>query len=158
MIWLYFRVSMTAGDHAMKEEHKMKPDPGNAREGSAGARHTPSDALSRGNPDTDTAGVTAAVEACRIRDGEEEDDRNHSRSDGVGSERRVRFSGIGDIPDDEGVGREEDGDMEEGREEMVRISWERFLAGEEEGVDYADVDGDERLDDLDQIARDEVNH
>lgn len=148
---------MTAGDHAEKEEHEMKPGPGNIREGSDEARYTPSDALSRSNSDTDTVGVTAAVEACRIQDGQKEGDRSNSRSDGVGSERHVRFSGIMDVPDDEGVVREEEDDMEEGREEIVRILWERFLAGEEEGVDYADVDGDDRLDDLDQIARDEVN-
>lgn len=43
-----------------------------------------------------------------------------------------------------------------GREEVARILSERFLAGGEEGVDYRAVDGDERLDDLDQLARDEV--
>lgn len=140
----------------MEEEPEVKPDPGNVREGSSRARYTPSDASSRGNPDSDTAEVTAAVKACRIRDGQEEGDRSDSRSDGVSSERRVRFSDVGDALDDEGVGMEEDGNVEGGREEMVRVLWERFLAGEEEGVDYADVDGDERLDDLDQIARDEV--
>ncbi|CAM9952770.1 unnamed protein product, partial [Sphacelaria rigidula] len=42
-----------------------------------------------------------------------------------------------------------------GREGVARILSERFLAGEEEGVDYREVDGDDRLDDLDQLERDE---
>ncbi|CAM9642517.1 unnamed protein product, partial [Choristocarpus tenellus] len=44
----------------------------------------------------------------------------------------------------------------EGREEVARVMAERFLSGAEAGVDYTAVDGDERLDDLEQLSRDQV--
>lgn len=61
----------------------------------------------------------------------------------------------------EGAGMEEGGTAAwgraGGREEVARILWERFLDGKEEGVDYRAVDADERMDDLDQLAQDEVS-
>ena len=91
------------------------------------------------------------------------------RPDGVQRDRRVTFAegtvdggqdqnapDAGDVQVEEEEIQEEEGDREGGREEIARILWERFLDGEEEGVNYTDVDGDERLDDLDQIDRDEV--
>lgn len=136
---------------------------------------------SRGDDDGDnsTAAVTAAVEAFGIRDrGGEGEGGGGGEGAGVVAEEthrvRVRFvdqEGVvleeeePEEEEEEGEGEgeeeEEDDDMEGGvraggREEIARILSERFLAGEEEGVDYKDVDGDERLDDLDQLARDEV--
>ena len=60
--------------------------------------------------------------------------------------------------EEEAEGEEEDGEegVGAGREEVARILSERFLAGLEEGVNYTSVDEDERLDDLDQLSRDEV--
>ncbi|CAM9582386.1 unnamed protein product, partial [Laminaria digitata] len=131
---------------------------------------------SRDNDDDDgdsiTAAVTAAVEAFGIGDGGGEEDPSRARVRFVDQEGAVLEGGLQDdeeeeMEDGEREGRggeeeeeEEDDEMEcgvraGGREEIARILSERFLAGEEEGVDYKDVDRDERLDDLDQLARDE---
>ncbi|CAM9551310.1 unnamed protein product [Hapterophycus canaliculatus] len=111
----------------------------------------------------DAAEVTAAVAAIGIHesasDGGREGEANVER-------RRVRFAEEeGESEDDDvmqegggGDGGEEEEEEEEtegGRDEVARILSERFLSGLEEGVDYRTVDDDERLDDLDQISRDE---
>lgn len=57
---------------------------------------------------------------------------------------------------DEEEGEAEEAGREGGRAEVARIMSERFLAGKVPGVNYKDVDEDERLDDLEQIASDEV--
>lgn len=57
---------------------------------------------------------------------------------------------------EEGQEEEEEAVGGEGREEVARILSERFLAGLEKGVEYRSVDEDERLDDLDQLSKDEV--
>lgn len=124
--------------------------------------------------DSSTAAVTAAVEAFGIRDGGGEGGEGEG-GDVVAEEKhrvRVRFVDEEGVLLEEEEEKEEEGEGEEeeeeeddnmeggaragGREEVARILSERFLAGEEEGVDYKDVDGDERLDDLDQLERDEV--
>lgn len=112
--------------------------------------------------ETGTAAVTAAVGAIGLQD--------EASVDGGNRERRVRFSdemgsdggrdsggdhdGAQDGDADEGMQEEEEEEL--GREEVARILSENFLAGLEKGVDYRSVDEDERLDDLDQLSRDEV--
>ncbi|CAN0023677.1 unnamed protein product [Ectocarpus fasciculatus] len=117
----------------------------------------------KGEAESSTEAVTAAVGAIGLQD-----DANRADVDG----RRVRFldemgsdSGAESGGDDdrgqdgdgdEGMHEEEEEEEDEvGREEVARILSERFLAGLEEGVDYSSVDEDERLDDLDQLSRDE---
>lgn len=58
--------------------------------------------------------------------------------------------------EEEGQEEEEEAVGGGGREQIARILSERFLAGLEKGVDYRSVDDDERLDDLEQLSRDEV--
>lgn len=133
-----------------------------------------------------TAAVTAAVEAIGIRDdggtvGADDAAVGTDIMDGAGDVRRVRFvdeRGVDlDSVDDRRGGHDRNGSdpdyMQEeeeeeeheeeeggvggaGREEVARILSERFLAGLEKGVDYRSVDEDERLDDLEQLSRDEV--
>ncbi|CAN0169118.1 unnamed protein product [Scytosiphon promiscuus] len=102
------------------------------------------------------------------------DDGGGRQGDADGRHRRVHFAqGVGedeeegdDGDDDSEDAMQEDGeeDSEEeegvegtegGRDEVARILSERFLSGLEKGVDYRGVDGDERLDDLEQLSRDE---
>lgn len=130
--------------------------------------------------ETDAAEVTAAVAAIGIGGDTAGRDGHRGAADGGregganGEGRRVRFAreeeasddddGDGDDPDDDSMREDggEDSEEEEeeteggGRDEVARILSERFLSGLERGVDYGAVDGDERLDDLDQLSRDEV--
>ncbi|CAN0042460.1 unnamed protein product [Ectocarpus sp. 8 AP-2014] len=118
-----------------------------------------------GDVDASAAAVTAAVGAIGLQDdGKKADDVDGRRvrfSDEMGSDGGGGSGGEDDRArdgdGDDGMHEEEEEEEEEevGREEVARILSERFLAGLEQGVDYKSVDGDERLDDLDQLSRDE---
>ncbi|CAM9453761.1 unnamed protein product [Ectocarpus sp. 13 AM-2016] len=113
--------------------------------------------------DASAAAVTAAVGAIGLQDDVKKadvDGRCVRFSDEMGSDggggSGGEDDGARDGDGDDGMHEEEEEEEEEvGREEVARILSERFLAGLEQGVDYRSVDGDERLDDLDQLSRDE---
>lgn len=88
--------------------------------------------------------------------GQADRDSTHEEDREGGEEGSAEEESDEDEGDEDEEEEERDRRRVEGRAEVVRILWERFLAGDERGVDYKNVDGDLRLDDLDQLARDEV--
>lgn len=162
-------------------DETRSPDPAQATpiRGGEGTKLYGADAT-----DIVTASVEACTIACTTTQGagQHDDDADLNSSEGAppsnlnftagrvhfvegGREKngRLYVSGL-DEPQQDEKEADEGGDAEDssswgrpgGREEVARILSERFLAGGEEGVDYRAVDDDERLDDLEQLARDEV--
>lgn len=164
-------------------DETRSPDPAQATpiRGGEGTKLYGADAT-----DIVTASVEACTIACTTTQGagQHDDDADLNSSEGAppsnlnftagrvhfvegGREKngRLYVSGL-DEPQQDEKEADEGGDAEDssswgrpgGREEVARILSERFLAGGEEGVDYRAVDDDERLDDLEQLARDEEDH
>ena len=50
-------------------------------------------------------------------------------------------------------------ELEEAEDELLQIMHDRFMNGEDvDWVDYAQIDADDELDDLEQIDRDQEDH